>query len=93
MLPPLPYSNIYQCEEIFAKYLESLAALPTPTDKDIMNCVKKAVLVLNKLNEKTDYALIETVEREHIWKLIQTIAVACGLENPADDITEEWREW
>ena len=85
--------DVQKCEEILAQYLESLAALPTPTDKDNMKCVKKAVLALNKLNEKTDYALIETVERENIWELIQTSAVECGLQDPADDITEEWREW
>jgi len=85
--------DIQKCEKILLQYLESLAALSVPTDKDIMKCVKKAVLALNKLNEKTDYALLETEERENIWELIQTSAVACGLQNPADDITEEWREW
>ena len=85
--------DVQKCEDILAEYLESLAALPFPTDNDIMKCVKKAVLALNKLNEKTDYALIETVERENIWELIQTSAVECGLQNPAEDITEEWRDW
>ena len=85
--------DVRKCEKILAEYLESLTALLVPTDEDIMKCVKKAVLALNNLNEKTDYALIETVERESIWELIQTSAVECGLQDPADDITEEWREW
>ena len=55
--------------------------------------VKKLVLALNKLNEKTDYCLLETEERESIWEIIQNSAVECGLVNPEDDITEEWREW
>ena len=85
--------DVQKCEVILTQYLESLAVLSSPTDKDIMKCVKKAVLALNKLNEKTDYALLETEERENIWELIQTSAVECGLQDPADDITEEWREW
>ena len=85
--------DVQKCEKILAEYLESLASLPVPTDEGIMKCVKKAVLALNKLNEKTDYALIETVERESIWELIQTSAEECGLQNPAEDITEEWRDW
>ena len=85
--------DIQKCEVILAQYLDSLASLSTPTDKEIMKCVKKAVLALNKLNEKTDYALLETEERENIWELIQFSAIDCGLQNPSDDITEEWREW
>jgi len=37
--------------------------------------------------------LLETEERESIWEIIQNSAVECGLTNPEDDITEEWREW
>ena len=85
--------DIQKCELILNQYLDSLADLSSPTDKDIMKLVKKTVLALNKLNEQTDYALLETEERENIWELIQTSAISCGLQNPADDITEEWREW
>ncbi len=85
--------DVQKCEKILTEYLDVLAALAIPSDKDIMKCVKKAVLALNKLNEKTDYALLETEERENIWALLQTSAVECGLQDPADDITEEWREW
>ena len=85
--------DVAKCGEILTYYLESMAALPSPTDEQIMECVKKAVLALNDLNEATDYCLIETEEREAIWKLIQTSAVECGLQNPDDDITGEWRDW
>lgn len=74
-------------------YLEVLAAMTEPSDKAIMEQVKTLVLALNDLNEKTDYSLIETEAREAIWEVIQTSAVACGLKEYADDITEEWREW
>ena len=85
--------DVTKCEEILSHYLESLAKLNNPDDQQIMDCVQEAVLALNQLNEDTDYAMIETEERENIWALIQTSAVECGLKNPADDITEEWREW
>ena len=85
--------DVQKCEKILTKYLDTLASLNMPSEKDIMKCVKTVVLDLNKLNEKTDYALLETEEREAIWELIQTSAVECGLHDPAEDITEEWREW
>ena len=86
-------SDVRKCEKILTEYLDALAFLATPSDKDILKCVKKAVLALNKLNEKTDYAMLETEEREAIWELIQISAIECGLQDPADDITEQWREW
>ena len=90
---PFTKEDVAKCEAILTHYLESLAALSDPTDEAIMGCVREAVLALNQLNEDTDYGMIETEERENIWALIQTSAVACGLQNPADDITDEWREW
>ena len=85
--------DVHKCEAILNQYLDSLALLSGAADKDIMKCVKKAVVALNKLNEKTDYTLLETDERENICELIQRSAVECGLQNPEEDITEEWREW
>lgn len=85
--------DIAKCEEIIEKYLAALDKIKKPDDKKIMKEVKAVVLALNKLNEKTDYSIIETMEREAIWEIIQASAVECGLSDPADDITEEWREW
>lgn len=90
---PFTKEDVAKCEKILSHYLESLAALTVPTNEEIIDCVREAVLALNQLNEDTDYSMIETEERESIWELIQTSAVECGLQNPADDITEEWREW
>lgn len=84
--------DIAKCEALLIKYLTALHTIE-PSDKEIMKQVKAVVLALNKLNEKTDYGLIETEEREAIWEIIQNSAVDCGLTAPADDITEEWREW
>ena len=90
---PFTKEDVAKCEKILSNYLESLNALANPTNTEIMDCVQKTVLALNQLNEDTDYSMIETDERENICELIQSSAVACGLQNPADDITEEWREW
>ena len=90
---PFTKEDVAKCEQILSDYLESLAALTNPTNEEIMACVREAVLALNQLNENTDYAMIETEERENIWELIQTSAVDCGLQNPSEDITEQWWEW
>lgn len=85
--------DVARCGELLKDYLTALAEMAEPTDERIMAQVEKVVLALNELNEELDYALIETVEREAIWELIQTSAVDCGLQDVPDDVTEEWREW
>ncbi len=81
------------CRKRIAAYLEDLAALSAPTNDEIMDLVKTLVLILNELNEETDYSLIETDAREALCELIQSSAIDCGLTDYDDDITEEWREW
>lgn len=85
--------DVARCGKLLEEYLTALAALEAPTDGDIMAQVEQVVLALNELNEELDYALIETVEREAIWELIQSSAVDCGLQDVPEDVTEEWREW
>ena len=85
--------DVDRCKVILTNYLDSLAALTNPADDEIMEQVKTAVLALNALNEATDYALIETSEREAICILIQEAAEACGLQAEIDDVTEEWRDF
>ena len=85
--------HVETCESLMLDYLLALEQIKNPTNEEIMEHVKKLVLSLNKLNEESDYCLLETEERESIWEIIQTSAVACGLVDPEDDITEEWREW
>lgn len=78
---------------LLLKYIDQLSHLANPSDEAIMEQIKNVVLALNRLNETTDYSLIETLEREEIWQIIQDSAVECGLTSPAGDITEPWREW
>ena len=85
--------DIEECEALILKYLVALDGMKEPSNQEIMEYVKELVLALNDLNEKTDYSMIETGEREAICEIIQNSAVECGLTDPGDDITEEWREW
>lgn len=85
--------DVQKCEHILLRYLNKLNNLKSPTDDVIMKQVKKVVLALNKLNEKTEYCLIETDAREEIYEIIQGSAVECGLMPSIEDVTEEWREW
>lgn len=85
--------DIAKCEEIILGYLSALDGIKKPDNRKIMREVKAVVIALNKLNKKTKYSLIETMEREAIWEIIQSSAVERGLTNPVDDITEKWREW
>ena len=85
--------DVETCKSLIYAYLEALAAMVDPTDEAIMEQVKTLVLALNDLNEKVDYSLIETEAREAIWEVIQTSAIACGLKEYGDDITEEVNEW
>ena len=77
--------DVQKCESLLLNYLEAICKLENPTDALIMAQVKKLVLALNKLNEKTDYCLIETDVREEIWQIIQDSAVECGLTDPSED--------
>lgn len=89
--------HIAECAELMRTYAATLTELTVPQgaarDKKIMAAVKKLILALNKLNEKTDYAMLETDERENICVLVQDFAVACGLADIPDDVTGEWREF
>lgn len=79
--------------KILTDYLVALRASEGAGDAAVMGCVKTAVLALNDLNERTEYGMIETEEREILWEFLQTAAVDAGLQNVPDDVTEEYREW
>ena len=85
--------DVAKCEALLLEYFSALEDMVTPSNREIMHCVMNLVLALNQLNEDTDYCMIETMEREAICELIQESALAFGLTDAEDDITEEWREW
>ena len=61
--------------------------------KDAMFIVEKTVILLNEINEKCEYELIETEQREDIAEIIILSGSLKGFNTRDDDITEEWREW
>ena len=85
--------DVQKCQSLIDAYLNALNNLAVINNEAIMAQVQRVVFALNDLNEATDYTLIETEAREALWEVIQTSAVACGLTDAPDDITEEWREW
>ena len=87
------HEDVAQCESLIHSYLDALDSIAAPNNDAIMEQVKTLVLALNDLNEATDYSLIETEAREALWEVIQTSAVACGLTDAPEDITEDWRDW
>ena len=86
-------ADVENCRTILKNYIYTLDTLTDPDDDRIMDVVRQTVLALNELNERTDYALIETMEREAICMLVQDAAEECGLQAELDDVTEAWREW
>ncbi len=85
--------DVKRCERLIFKYLKAIGSMKSPANSEIMEKVRELVLALNDLNEATEYSLLETEEREALWEIIQTSAVAAGLTDAPEDITEEWREW
>lgn len=83
-------------ELIFEFKTESLAfiedALETEVKEDFLALVEIYVLLINRINEESDYELIETDEREQLYQFIVNVGLARGFEFNYD-ITEEYREW
>ena len=61
--------------------------------KEAMKLVEKTVVALNKINERCNYELIETEQREDIAEIIILSGNLKGFNERDEDITEEWREW
>lgn len=68
------------------------SAMKSISQEDYLRIVKDFVIELNQLNELTDYALIETDEREQIYLLIDYVSKKRGYIFEYD-ITEDVREW
>jgi hypothetical protein len=63
--------DIFKCQTILDNFLKSLTESPLDNKEIfVMNLVKKTVIALNKLNEKCDFCLIETDQREDIAAFI-----------------------
>lgn len=89
--PSYTEKDVEQCENILTEYIQSIDK--TNNKKDGLQVVKMTVIKLNELNEKCDFQLIETGEREQIAEIIISTGNLKGYNTLNEDITEEWREW
>lgn len=89
--PSYTAKDIEQCENILIEYLDLIDK--TSNKEEGLQIVKMSVIKLNELNEKCDFQLIETGEREQIAEIIISTGNIKGYNSPNEDITEEWREW
>ena len=91
--PPYTNENIKECEKILSVFINNISSLSDNEEMDIItSSVKDTILKLNALNEKCDYNIIETDQREDICELINAVITSKG-HTVEEDITEEWREW
>lgn len=88
---PYKMSDIDECGQILEDFIDELSEVQDDQEK-IMECVKSTVINLNELNERLDFQLIQTQQREDICMFILDAAELTGLVT-SEDITEEWREW
>lgn len=85
--------DVAACGEIVDNYLHALSAVRAD-EAAIRQAIKTAVLALNALNERCEYGLIETEQRERLYEILSIAASDAGLKIKEDeDITDEWREW
>ncbi|WP_265427062.1 hypothetical protein [Chryseobacterium sp. YIM B08800] len=89
--PSYTKTDVEECVNILNKYRSDLA---NSTSKDEgMKIVQNTIESLNRLNEKCNFELIETSEREQIAEIIISESVKKGYSKADEDITEDWREW
>ncbi|MRX41529.1 hypothetical protein GJU43_19775 [Flavobacterium sp. LC2016-23] len=84
-------SDVEKCMSLIDNFLNEISKSDS---KEVgLLSAKKVVLELNELNEKCEYELIETEQREQIADIIILAGHLKGYNGRNEDITEEWREW
>lgn len=84
-------TDVETCMNLISDYLNKVE---NASSKDeTMKIVEKTVLALNDLNEKCEYELIETDQREDIAEILILAGNLKGFNSRDEDITEDWREW
>jgi hypothetical protein len=84
-------SDVEKCMSLIDNFLNEISKSDSK-EVGILS-VRKVVLELNELNEKCEYGLIETDQREQIADIIILAGYLKGYNGRNEDITEEWREW
>ena len=91
--PKYKRSDVDECERILNSFLLRLYRPRTSSDTTaVMKAVRKVVLLLNELNERCGYSLIETPQRDQLTSLICDAAARAGVDT-TEDVTQEWRDW
>ena len=89
--------NCHAAREVFDKLLAGLLEIGEGApEAQKMALFEAAVIALNQLNAATKHSLIETGQREDLWKLFNEIAVTAGIDCSKyqyNDFTFQWREW
>ena len=83
--------DVKKCISIIDKFLIDIKN--SKSKGDGLSIVKNTVLQLNNLNKKTNFSLIETMERENIAEIINLAGYEKGYNSKDEDIKEQWREW
>jgi hypothetical protein len=101
-----PESLIASTDAALASFEDELHALRSPSDEDILDVVKRAVLTLNPINDRhvrAGYCGYETGERDSLCEYFDATAGECGIDVPAliarnglkgwEGLADGWREW
>ena len=83
--------DVRKCISIIDKFLIDIKN--SKSKEDGLLIVKNTVLQLNNINKKTNFSLIETMERENIAEIINLAGYEKGYNAKDEDVTEQWREW
>lgn len=86
-------ADIATAETALNAFIDTVKAATSQRDAQaIQAAVKDIVLAINEINGRS--GMIETLERDELGVLIDTVVRASGFSLPDDeDITAEWREW
>lgn len=89
--PSYSQTDINECIVLLSDYSRNI--FKTHSKEEALPVVKSTILKLNALNEKCNFSLIETNEREQIVEIVILVGNKMGYNSIEEDITEEWREW
>ena len=90
--------NCAKAEAILVRLIDGLISIgESAGEKEKVQLFETATLSLNDLNKETDWALIETGEREELCELMNEIAQAAGIDHSkyghGEGLASEWRDW
>jgi hypothetical protein len=84
-------SDVENCISLIDNYLDEISK--SNSKEDGILSAKRVVFALNKLNEKCEYELIETEQKEQITDIIILAGHLKSYNGRNEDITEKWRKW